>query len=183
MLSVLTSFSPRDYLTTIPLEILVKILADVPISDYLDLVHTSRGLRDIIRAAAPQLCNQAIRSRHAAMAKYLESEMLGGWLVPMHKFFTLEENIYQFSFSKFSSFSHLQLEEGKNYKDYSILGEVVRRTTWDWDTFIPIRSPGPQFLHPLDHRILCIGCLRHGADSHCSCLFTQEKTHPKWFCV
>jgi hypothetical protein len=42
----------QDYLTSIPPEVLNKILAELPLRSFLDLEHTSSGLRDFMRTYA-----------------------------------------------------------------------------------------------------------------------------------
>jgi hypothetical protein len=74
----------RDYLTTLPTELLLDIFAEVPISSFLDLTQTSRGLRTFIKAHAARLCNLAIQTRYAQEAKRLKLTNDGTWLVVAH---------------------------------------------------------------------------------------------------
>ncbi|KAE9380977.1 hypothetical protein N431DRAFT_292943, partial [Stipitochalara longipes BDJ] len=73
-----------DYLTSLPSEILLKIVTQVPIKNFLDLVQTSRAFRNFIKANASKICNDVIRSRYQLEAALLQSELKAGWLVPTH---------------------------------------------------------------------------------------------------
>jgi hypothetical protein len=85
----------HDQLTSIPPELLIKLFSEVPLSSFLDLVHTSQSLHAFVKGNAARICNMAIRSRFAFEAKFLE--VLGrhrirtqktnaagsqGWLLP-----------------------------------------------------------------------------------------------------
>ncbi|KAE9380978.1 hypothetical protein N431DRAFT_324246, partial [Stipitochalara longipes BDJ] len=72
----------HDYLTNLPPEVLLKVIAQVPSNTYLDLVHTSRFLRTFLKLNASQICNEGIRSRYPLEAKILETTKEAGWLVP-----------------------------------------------------------------------------------------------------
>jgi hypothetical protein len=62
-----------EYLTSLPPELLIKVLSEVPLSSFLDLTKTSRALREFIKTNAARICNMAIRSRLAYEAKILEA--------------------------------------------------------------------------------------------------------------
>lgn len=76
----------RDHLTTVPPEILTKILAEVPLSSFLSLTHTCSGLRQFLKANAAQICNAAIRARFPTHAEVLNSSSkTAGLLCPTRK--------------------------------------------------------------------------------------------------
>jgi hypothetical protein len=81
-------------LTTVPTEILVKVIAQVPLKSYLDLVHTSKVFGNFIKLNASRICNEAIRSRFRLEAKVLGSELNSGWLVPTHDKVGREEKMF-----------------------------------------------------------------------------------------
>lgn len=80
----------RDYLNSVPPEILIKILVEVPLSSFLDLVHTCSALHAFIKSNAARICNMAIQSRFAFEAKLLcvtkdvaaFQDNKEGWLIP-----------------------------------------------------------------------------------------------------
>ncbi|KAE9380921.1 hypothetical protein N431DRAFT_459833 [Stipitochalara longipes BDJ] len=74
----------HDYLTSFPPEILIKILAEVPLSSFLNLMQTSRGLRGFLKANAARICNTAIRARFLIHAKLFKLVLKDGWLVTTH---------------------------------------------------------------------------------------------------
>jgi hypothetical protein len=142
----------HDYLTSLPTELLIKVIAEVPINSYLDLTHTSKGLRDFMKANAADVCNEAIRSRHSIVAKFLKMELLTGWLVPTHEGFDMEDEDY------ISRLDHRVLPTHvSRFKDYSLLGELFNGDVDLLRTkIINVKSPGPQFLHFLERNILIL---------------------------
>ncbi len=70
-------------LVSLPSEIPIKFLSEVPLSCFLALAHISRGLRSFVEDNAARICNKAIRSRFAHAVKTLEATTnynLGGLL-------------------------------------------------------------------------------------------------------
>lgn len=76
--------SDRDYLTTLPPELLTKVIAEIPLSSFLALTQTSSGLRAFIKSNAARICNTAIRSRFPLEADFLDVTLQNGWLVATH---------------------------------------------------------------------------------------------------
>ena len=132
----------RDLLTSVPPEILVKIIALVPSKHYLDLVHTNKALRNFIKLNASSICNEAIRSRFPVEAKVLRSELEAGWLVPTHEKVAEEEEYFR---QELNIIRPPNKEQG-----FSLLGKLPTESTIS----IKITSPGPQYLHFLEHNIL-----------------------------
>ncbi|KAN0120352.1 hypothetical protein V8E51_002560 [Hyaloscypha variabilis] len=66
----------RDYLTSIPPEILAKVISELPLSNYLDIAHTSRQLRSILKIHAAMICNARIRSKYQFAAEFLKTETM-----------------------------------------------------------------------------------------------------------
>lgn len=132
----------RALLTSVPPEILVKIIALVPSKHYLDLVHTTKALRNFIKLNASSICNQAIRSRFPVEAKVLQSELEAGWLVPTHEKVAEEEEYFRQNLNIF--------RPSNNEQRFSLLGKLPTETT----VSIKLTSPGPQYLHFLEHNIL-----------------------------
>jgi hypothetical protein len=132
----------RDILTSVPPEILVKIIALVPSKHYLDLVHTTKALRNFIKLNASSICNEAIWTRFPVEAKVLQSEPEAGWLVPTHEKVAEEEE-------RVRQGLHL-ITPYKNEQGFSLLGKLPTETT----VSIKITSPGPQYLHFLEGNIL-----------------------------
>jgi hypothetical protein len=54
--------SEKDFLTSLPLELLVMIFSHVPLDSYLDVVQTSKVFPDIAKKNAARLCNTVIVS-------------------------------------------------------------------------------------------------------------------------
>lgn len=132
----------RDILTSVPPEILVKIITLVPSKHYLDLVHTTKALRNFIKLNASSICNEAIRSRFPVEAKVLQSEPEAGWLVPTHEKVAEEEECFR---QKLNA-----IRPSNNEQEFSLLGKLPTESTLS----IKITSPGPQYLHFLEHNIL-----------------------------
>jgi hypothetical protein len=71
--------SGRDYLTYLPSDLLTKILAEIPLSSFLDLTDTSRGIPVSIRPKIVATCNAAIRSRFPNEDKLLQTYPQRPW--------------------------------------------------------------------------------------------------------
>ena len=162
----------RDYLTSLPTELLVKVIAKVPIDSYLDLTYTSKGLRDFMKANAAGICNEAIRSRHSIAAEFLKSELKSGWLLPTHKRFGKEDEDYITNLVSYYRLTHVW--RGKHY---SLLGKLYNNDP-NWypnnlrTPFLTVKSPGPQFLYFLERNILIV-CNEHRLPNCCSVRFDE----------
>lgn len=157
----------RDYLTSLPAELLTKILSSVPLSSvplssFLDLTHTSRGLRHFIKANAAAICNTAIESRFAYENKPLKPTRISGWLAPTDSAILDEEQGYK-RITKIrlgggvktvltrkcvtlwdSVIEDLNIGEGKEVREYkpsNLLGELD-----DSNPLLGLTTPGPQYL-------------------------------------
>jgi len=137
----------QDYLTSLPPELLIKIIAHTPSKCYLDLVHTSKSLRTFLKLNASRICNQAIRTRYPLEAKLLETTNEAGWLVPTNTRVKKEERQY------------INDKRLLNYKDrryFTLLG-VVGKECRNEDVRISIMSPGPHYLYFLEQILLRVG--------------------------
>jgi hypothetical protein len=143
-----TSFRPldQDYLTTFPTEILIKILSEVPISSFLDILHTSSRLRAILKSHAAVICNLAIKSRFWRKAKCLNTKLVSGWSVPNHPLIFDEELLYKRQYK--STNSPLGASKNSYINHYAILGPI---TSASIPRFLLNLAPGPQFLYFLEY--------------------------------
>jgi hypothetical protein len=140
----------RDYLTPLPTELLIKVIAEVPMDSYLDLTHTSKGLRDFMKANAAGICNEAIRRRHSVMAENLKTELKSGWLVSTHQGFDIYDKDYLMMLD-----CAVWPDEVSSFKYYSLLGELFHGDVNHLRTMIiNVKSPGPQFLHFLESNLM-----------------------------
>ena len=54
----------KERLSTLPREILAKAISEFPLHNYLEIAHTSRHLRFVLKDNAAMIFNLAIRSRY-----------------------------------------------------------------------------------------------------------------------
>jgi hypothetical protein len=73
-------------LTTIPPELLLRIISFLPSSTYHDLAQTSTYLRLFFNTHASQICKSYIQCHLAKEAELLNSSMQDGWLLPSTSF-------------------------------------------------------------------------------------------------
>jgi hypothetical protein len=139
---------PRDLLTTIPSEILLKIISQVPTKGFLDLVQTCRTLRNFVKINASRICNEAILTRFPLKSKLLQSTKVSEWLVPAHMLLTMGEARFRWCELQ----NHPLMLNAQKKKHFSLLGQLTR------DLTIPLQitSPGPQYLHFLESGILLV---------------------------
>ena len=78
---------PTDLLSTLAPELLVQVIAELPLSSFLDLKHTSTFFRNFLKNNASTICNHAIRTRFPYEEKLLQSALMAGWLMPTHPWF------------------------------------------------------------------------------------------------
>jgi hypothetical protein len=118
----------KDYLTALPAEVLIKVIASLDLPDFFNLAHASGGIRSFMKIHAAPICNEAIRTRYSKLADKLDCKMQNGWLLPTHpRIFQAEERF--------------MAKTGTKYK-----GRLRRwRGTYTQPT-IKIAEPGPQFL-------------------------------------
>ena len=132
----------RDFLTLLPPEIILKIVALQPLKFYLTLVHISKHLRNFMKLNANRICNEAIRARFPLQVALLHSELKSGWLVPTHQKLVQDEKRYQTSRGVVS--------QRCTVKYYDLLGEIPEDNTLS----IKVTTPGPQYLYFLEQGIL-----------------------------
>ena len=76
----------KDHLSTLPPELLIKILSNVPLSSYLDLCHTSKTFKKFMRQFGRELCNARILCHFIEAALSLRSCFIEGWITPTISF-------------------------------------------------------------------------------------------------
>ncbi|KAN0120356.1 hypothetical protein V8E51_002564 [Hyaloscypha variabilis] len=146
-----TSQGERDILTSVLPEILIKIIAQLPSKCYLDLVHTSKTLRNFVKINASRICNEAIRTRFPLEAAVLKSKLSSGWLVLGHEAFREREDAYCKDFASRNSTDHHRYRDGE--MTCSLLGVLQPTTT----SSIKLGAAGPQFLYFLEQDLILIG--------------------------
>jgi hypothetical protein len=117
-------------LAKLPAEVLILILRDVPIDSYLDIVQTSKHLRQFVRQHAARLCNAAILERVPLEAARIPSVKVNGWLVPTHADLLVLERY---------------LVDKKQYTDRA-KGIIPDHPNQTRDLQIKLSRPGPQYL-------------------------------------
>ncbi|PMD15782.1 hypothetical protein NA56DRAFT_709431 [Hyaloscypha hepaticicola] len=153
----------HDYLTSLPTELLIKVIAEVPMDYYLDLTHTSKCLRDFMKANVANICNEAIRFRHSIAAEFLKTELKSGWLVPTHEGFDMEDEDYIRALDHY-----FRPTKVSRFKYYSLLGALFNGDVSLLRTMIiNVKSSGPQFLHFLERNIM-IFCDEHRLPQSCT---------------
>jgi hypothetical protein len=130
-----------DYLTNLPPEVLLKIIALIPSKFYLDIIHTSTFLRSFLKLNASQICNEAIRTRYALEAKVLETTMEAGWLVPTK--LKEEETRYTLDFRRLHYV-------GSRYRYVTFLCEKGQKRYLRTS----MMEPGPQYIYFLEQDLL-----------------------------
>jgi hypothetical protein len=126
----------KDRLTTLPAKLLIKIIADVPLSSFLDLTQTCRYLRHLIKDNAKEICNKAIEARFPLHTKYLHPVKKRGWLT--HSLYYLH------------SWEQRAVVKRKSERIFT------DRESWDykWDYKIKLTQPGPQYLAFLESDVV-----------------------------
>jgi hypothetical protein len=172
----------RDYLTSLPNEILIKVISEIPILCYLDIAHTSRHLRSVLKANAARICNLRISSRYWFAAQYFQTEIKSGWLLPKHDVnihidlqerpggMALEMQYLCGELWNEKCSIHKKRQNRNDVKIRDVLGQLFPDDFWvcDWEGLIHIKisGPGPQFLLLLEYDLLdiCDG----GGDANCA---------------
>jgi hypothetical protein len=107
---------------------------------FLDLVHTSKGLRDFIRAEAANICNEKVRAYFQKDLEFLKVTTVDGWLLPRHpEYILIEKQFYDMPCQK-ASCPRLGLKP-TSLKD-----------KW-WAESLRGSEPGPMFLFQLENVI------------------------------
>jgi len=73
-----------DYLSNMPNHILLRILAHVPMSSFLDLSQTHPQLRYFMQNYAAHICNYAAITRFPNELRGLGVKDVDGWITPMN---------------------------------------------------------------------------------------------------
>jgi hypothetical protein len=140
----------HDRFTTMPSEILLKIITQLPSKYFLDLVQTCRMLRNFIKINASRICKERIRSEFEFEAKLLQVELHSGWLVPTSPKVKEEEAEYNKYYARDKS---LRVRVSSDMpRHFHLLGEVKEESA----VGLSLTSPGPQFLHFLEQDLLNI---------------------------
>jgi hypothetical protein len=138
----------QDRFTTMPSEILLKIITQLPSKYFLDLVQTCRMLRNFIKINASRICNEKIRAQFEFEAKLLQSQLQSGWLVPTSPKVKEEEAAY----NKYSVRVKSLGVSSDMHRYFHLLGEVKEESPIG----LSLATPGPQFLHFLEQGLLHI---------------------------
>lgn len=72
----------REHLRLLSLEIMITIISQLPVSQFLDIAHASSYLRQFLEINARTLCNTAIRMRYSGISNALRATHIEGWLLP-----------------------------------------------------------------------------------------------------
>jgi len=172
MASSSSSNPNRDYLTSLPNEILIKVISELPIFNYLDVAHTSRHLRSVLKANATQICNLRISSRYWFAAQYLQTEIKSDWLLPKYNVIIHMDLLQRTNGISFRRQFTLDCEEHHSHNDikiFHLLRQLFRGAFWvcPWKDVIhfKVSGPGPQYLLLLECDLLdiCDG----GGDANC----------------
>lgn len=94
-LSQIKRTSKPDRLTTLPPELLLKVLGHVDTNDFLSLVHACSYLSEFIATHAKAICNNKILSDPflSNCADLLDVKFEDGWLVPGNHVFEYAESV------------------------------------------------------------------------------------------
>jgi len=112
--------------------------------NFLDLVHTSKGLEDFIRAEAANICNEKVRAYFQKHLEFLRVTMVDGWLLPRHpEYILIEKQFYDMPCQK-ASCPRLGLKQ------------TSLKEKW-WAESLRGSEPGPMFLFQLENVIAVPG--------------------------
>jgi hypothetical protein len=81
----------KNHLSSLPPQVLVLILLELPLDSYLDLVQTSKFLRKFLKTNAAYICNTCVLGHLALEGALIPSAKVNGWIVPTHTDFTILE--------------------------------------------------------------------------------------------
>lgn len=73
-----------DPLTSLPAELLIKIIAHLPLNNFLDVSRASSKICQFMKTHAAAICNTSLRINYPARLELLQAELQEGWLVPKH---------------------------------------------------------------------------------------------------
>jgi len=145
----------QDRLTKLPIEVLVNILSNFSISDFLELSHIHAVFRDAFKANAAQICNLAIENdpelRKRAYSVGVDAVKVNRWLIPKSFPIFVGETIAKRIITK-RVFKRLGIPQPAN--------NVLKSQWWNkrsvditWNSAgmkIKLDEPGPQFLSFLE---------------------------------
>jgi hypothetical protein len=162
----LSTSSNEDRLSSLPPELLLKILSNVPIASFFALTQTSKGFRKFIKVNAVLVCNTAIATRFPQLSTCFESKIINEWLVPTHPVFLRcqeqcnvpKEEFLRYYLYKYPESDIFALHEKYKYEiDIRNGYSGCRRKNknifvvdMDVKLFIDVTKPGPQFLFFLE---------------------------------
>jgi hypothetical protein len=120
----------KDLLLSLPPEILLLIIVELPLDSYLDFVQTSKFLREFVKTNAAYICNNSILSQFPLEAAIIPSARVNGWIVPTHPDITNLESY---------------VRDKKRYHDRARqINEEC--DAYGQDLSVKLTKPGPQFL-------------------------------------
>jgi hypothetical protein len=126
----------KNHLSSLPPEVLLLILAELPLDSYLDLVQTSKFLREFLKINAALICNLCILSQFPLEGAVIPFARVNGWIVPTHTDITILES-YVLDKKRYYDRARQIKEENDAY------GQDLR---------LKLTQPGPQFLLWLQFR-------------------------------
>ncbi len=120
----------KNHLPCLPPEILLLILVELPLDCYLDLVQSSKNLRDFLKTNAALICNMCILRSFPLERALIPSAKINGWTVPTHTNITILESY---------------VLDKKRYHDHA--RQVNEENdTYSQDLRLKLTQPGPLFL-------------------------------------
>jgi hypothetical protein len=146
------AYQSQDPLTGLPIEVLIHILSNFSISEFLQLSHIHPVIRDAFRSNAAQICNLAIENDPEFKVRVYSQGILATkvskWLVPKSFPIIVHPTIARRIFTKrvFARLSTpIPVEISKSW--------LVGNFDIAWNTAgmkIKLDEPGPQFLSFLE---------------------------------
>ncbi len=136
--------------------------------NFLDLVHTSKGLRNFVRAEAANICNEKIRAYFQKDLEFLKVTAVNGWLLPRHpEYLLLEKRFYDMACREASC-------PRRGLKPTSL------RDKW-WAENLRGFEPGPMFLFQLENVLFVPGFYSPEPEAaYPDLCFAKTKMSPWW---
>ncbi|PMD30966.1 hypothetical protein L207DRAFT_591910 [Hyaloscypha variabilis F] len=146
------AYQSQDPLTGLPIEVLIHILSNFSISEFLQLSHTHPIIRDAFRSNAAQICNLAIENdpefKIRVYSQGIRATKVNKWLVPKSFPIIVNPTIARRIFTK-KVFVRLGTPSPVEISKSWLVGNVDIA----WNTAgmkIKLYEPGPQFLSFLE---------------------------------
>jgi hypothetical protein len=72
--TITTTNKPKDFLTVLPLDVLLEIIRRVPLISFTALSHTSSAFQHVIKQHATTICNASVEAK---LKDYKVADVLG----------------------------------------------------------------------------------------------------------